>query len=148
MEYLIFREMSRDITSIVFLLFLFTWCLRYRIRRNSTTCRRTTHGSHIWSRRKVFWRHSGVSRATFIAHALKSRHYDNCKFSDLQRNDYNKLEPTQQEEDSYCQDVDQVYSSDEFGNAFHSFRFTLPFILFSLLTVFTFWMLGLYKEDK
>ena len=140
MDYLIFREMSRDITSIVSILFLLTWCLLYRIRRNSTIRRRTYHGSHIWSRRKVFWRHARVSRATFIAHAFKSRYYDNCKFSDMPRNDYNSLEPPQQGEDSNCQDVYLVYSSDETGNAFHSFGFTVPFILFSLLAVFTFWM--------
>ena len=66
----------------------------------------------------------------------------------MPRNDYNSLEPPQQGEDSNCQDVYLVYSSDETGNAFHSFGFTVPFILFSLLTVFTFWMLGLYKEEK
>ena len=151
MEYLIFWEMSRDITSIVSILFLFTWCLRYSILCNLTTRRPTTHGSHIWSRRKVFWRHARVSRATFIAHALKSRYNDNCKFSDMRRIDYNSLKPPQQGEDHNSQDVYQVYSSNESGNAFYSYGLTLltvPFILFSLLTVFTFWILVLYKEKK
>ena len=148
MEYLIFGEMSRDITSIVSILFVLTWCFCSRIRRYSTTHRRTTRGSHIWSRRKVFWRHARVSRATFIAHAFKSRNYDDYKFSDMQRNDYYSLELPQQVEHPNCKDTDQVYSSDESDNAFHSFGCTVIFALFSFQTVLAFGMLGLYNEEK
>ena len=45
-------------------------CLHSRIYRNSMNLRRTTLRSHIWSRRKVLWRHAGVSRASYIALAL------------------------------------------------------------------------------
>ena len=144
MEYLIYGEMSRDITSIVSILFVLTWCFCSRICLYSTTHRRTTWGSPIWSRRKVFWRHARVSRATFIALAFKSRNGDNYKFSGTQRKHYYSFELPQQVEHPNCKDTIQIYSSDESGNAFHSFGRTVLFVLFSLPTVFTFGMLGLY----
>ena len=148
MDYLVFWEMSRCITSIVFIFFVLTWCFRYRVHRNSTNGRRTTKGSHIWSRRKVFWRQARVSRATFISHALKSRYYDNYRFSNMQRNDYYSLDQPQQGEDPKYQDINQAFSSYKSFTAFRSFGFTVPVVLFLLSAVFTFGMLGLYKEEK
>ena len=148
MEYLIYGEMSRDITSIVSILFVLTWCFCSRICLYSTTHRRTTWGSPIWSRRKVFWRHARVSRATFIAHAFKSRNYNNYKFSNTQRNDYYSLELPQQVEHPYCKDTVQIHSSYESGNAFHFFGCTVIFALFSFQTVLAFGMLGLYRVEE
>ena len=67
-----FLEISRDMTSIVFIVFVLTRCFRSRQHRNCMTRRRTNLGSHIWTRRKIFWRHAGVSRDTYIARASKN----------------------------------------------------------------------------
>ena len=39
---------------------LFTSCFHSRIQLTSMSRRRTTLGSHIWSRGRVFWRNAGV----------------------------------------------------------------------------------------
>ena len=148
MEYLILGDMSRDITSIFCILFVLTWCFCSRICLYSTTHRRTTWGSHIWSRRKVFWRHARVSRATFIAHAFKSRNYHNYKFSNTQRNDYYSLELPQKVEHPHCKDTVQIHSSYESDNAFHFFGCTVIVALFSFQTVLAFGMLGLYRVEE
>ena len=82
----IFMEICRNIISIVSIVFVLTRCLHYRIHRNSINRRRATSGSHIWSRRKIFWRHARVSRASYIAHALNIRYYDNYKLRVMQQN--------------------------------------------------------------
>ena len=52
---------------------LFTTCFHSRIQLTSMSRRRTTLGSHIWSRRKIFWRHARVSRYSYIIHARNNR---------------------------------------------------------------------------
>ena len=52
---------------------LFTSCFNSRIQLYSKNRRRTTLGSHIWSRRKIFWRHAGLSRETYIIHARNNK---------------------------------------------------------------------------
>ena len=52
---------------------LFTSCFRSRIHLDSMNRRRTNLGSHVWSRRKVFWRHAGVSRGSYIIYAKNSK---------------------------------------------------------------------------
>ena len=58
--------------SIASTVFLLTSCLNSRIDRKSRSRRRKDLGSHIWSRRRVFWRNAGVSRESYIALALYS----------------------------------------------------------------------------
>ena len=47
--------------SILSNVFLLRSCLHSRIYNKLRTRRRSTLGSHIWSRRRVFWRNAGVS---------------------------------------------------------------------------------------
>ena len=54
LEFAIFLEISRDIISIVSIVFVLMRCLHSRLYRNSMSRRRTYSGSHIWSRRKNF----------------------------------------------------------------------------------------------
>ena len=59
-------------TSIVLIVFVLTRCFRSRKHGNCVNRRPTNLGSHIWSRRKIFWRHAGVSRDTYITRASKN----------------------------------------------------------------------------
>ena len=147
-EYPIFREISRDIVSIVSIFFVLTRCLHSRIHRKSINRRRATLGSHIWSRRKIFWRHARVSRASFIALAFKSRYNDNYKLNVIQQNDNYSVDPPQQSEDPECQDMDQVYSPDESASNFYSSECTVTLVLLLLPIIVPFGMLGLYNEEK
>ena len=72
LDFSFFLEISRDMTSIVLIVFVLTRCFRSRKHGNCMNRRPTNLGSHIWSRRKIFWRHAGVSRDTYIACASKN----------------------------------------------------------------------------
>ena len=52
---------------------LFTSCFHSRIQLTSKNRRRTALGSHIWSRRKIFWRHARLSRESYIRHAMNNK---------------------------------------------------------------------------
>ena len=52
---------------------LFTSCFHSRIQLTSKNRRRTTLGSHIWTRRKIFWRHARLSRESYIRHAMNNK---------------------------------------------------------------------------
>ena len=52
---------------------LFTSCFHSRIQVTSKNRRRTTLGSHIWTRRKIFWRHARLSRESYIRHAMNNK---------------------------------------------------------------------------
>ena len=52
---------------------LFTSCFHSRIQLTSKNRRRTTLGSHIWTRRKLFWRHARLSRESYIRHAMNNK---------------------------------------------------------------------------
>ena len=113
LEFAIFLEISRDIISIVSIVFVLMRCLHSRLYRNSMSRRRTYSGSHIWSRRKFFWRQAGVSRESYVAYAFKSRYCGNLKYTGLQEKMYHCSEPPQESEDPLCQDMGPEYSSDE-----------------------------------
>ena len=53
-DHSIFMEISRNVISIVSIVFVLTRCLHNRIHRKSINRRRATLGSHIWSRRNFF----------------------------------------------------------------------------------------------
>ena len=141
-------EISRDIISIVSIVFLLTRYLHYRIHRNSINRRRATLGSHIWSRRKVFWRHARVSRASFIAHAFKNRYYDNYKMGVALQNEYYSVIPPQHSEDPQCRYMHQVYSSDESTFNLHSSERAATLVLLLLPILTTFGMMGHYNKEK
>ena len=65
LESAVFLEISRDIISIVSIVLLLLRCFNSMLYHNSMNRRRTTLGSHTWSRRRIFWRHAGVSRKSF-----------------------------------------------------------------------------------
>ena len=73
LEFGILLEIIRDMISIVCIVFVLTRCLHFRLYRNSMNRRRTALGSHIWSRWRIFWRHAGVSRESYILHAFELR---------------------------------------------------------------------------
>ena len=64
----------------------------------------------------IFWRHAGVSRESYIGHALKSRHYDDFQFTVMQEKVYYCSELPQENEDPLRQDMGPEYSSDEAGD--------------------------------
>ena len=66
---------------------LFTCCFWSRVHSNPKNRRRTNLGSHIWSRRRILWRHARVSRVSYIALALKSRCCDNLQSKSQKRNE-------------------------------------------------------------
>ena len=83
LKFAMFLDIFRDMISIVYIVCVLMTCLS-RLYRKSINHPRTTLGSCIWSRRRIFWRNAGISRESYIAHALKSRYYDNFKFSGMQ----------------------------------------------------------------
>ena len=70
-EFGIFMEIFRSAISIIPLLFILLRCLYSRQFHNLMNRHRRNGGSHIWSRRKIFWRHAGVSRKSYIAQASR-----------------------------------------------------------------------------
>ena len=52
---------------------LFMSCSYHKIHSYSNNRRRNGLGCHIWSRRRIFWRHAGVSRELYIIYALNNR---------------------------------------------------------------------------
>ena len=84
----IIQSVSAQVTAIIpvailmyILGMLFRCCFWSRIHLNPKNRRRTNLGSHIWSRRRILWRHARVSRESYIALALKSRCCDNFKYT-------------------------------------------------------------------
>ena len=86
-DHSIFMEICPNVISLISIIFVLTRCLHYRIHRNSINRHRATLGSHIWSRKNLFWRHARVSRASYIAYALNTRYYDNNKLTVMQQHE-------------------------------------------------------------
>ena len=84
--------------------------------RKSSTHPRTTLGSCIWSRRRIFWRNAGIPKERYIAHALKSSYYHNFKFAGMQEKVYDCSKPPQGREDPMCLGMGPEYSSDAAGD--------------------------------
>ena len=116
-----FLDIFQDMISIVCIVCVLMTCLP-RLYRKSSNHHRTTLGSCIWSRRRIFWRNAGISKEAYIAHALKSRHYDNFVSIGMQKKVYYCSEPPQGREDPMCQGMGPEYSSDEAGDGPDSFE--------------------------
>ena len=151
----IIQSVSVQLTAIILVAILmyilgmlFTSCFWSRIHLNPKNRRRTNLGSHIWSRRRILWRHARVSRVSYIALALKSRCCDNFKDTVTQQNVHDCLEPRQQSEFPQCEDVGLVYSSDESGNGINFSEFTVDFVPLFLPFLLALGILALYNEEK
>ena len=72
-----FSPMLSSMTAIAMFVcilgMLFTSCFNSRIQLNSKNRRRPTLGSHIWSRRKIMWRQSRLSRDLYIRYAKNNK---------------------------------------------------------------------------
>ena len=148
MNHSLFMETCQNVISIIFIVFVLSKCLRNRIHRTSIYRRQTTLGSHIWSRRRIFWRHAKVSRASYIAHALKTRYYDNYKLEEMQQYKYSAVDTRQYSEHPQSQDMDQVNSTDQPVKKLNHSGCTVTVVLLLLVPHIAFGMLGLYNEDK
>ena len=127
---------------------LFRCCFWSRIHLNPKNRRRTNLGSHIWSRRRILWRHARVSRVSYIALAMKSRCCDNFKYTVTQQNVHDCLEPRQQSVFAQWEDVGLVYTSDESGNGINCSEFTVGFVPLFLPFLSALGILALYNEEK
>ena len=56
---------------MVSIVLLITCLLHSRLYAKEIGRRRQRLGSHIWSKRRVFWRNEGVTRQSYIAHAVE-----------------------------------------------------------------------------
>ena len=148
LRHAIFKKITRNVISIVSIVFVLMRCLYNRIHRNSINRRRANVGSHIWSRRKIFWRHARVSRASFIAHALNNRYYVKYKLTMMHQNAYPSIDTPQHSEDPQCQDIDQVDSLYQSAIKFNHSECTVTLVRLFLLTFVTFGMLELCNENN